>query len=215
MNHWKSSAILVLAVVLHSNQCQALYAPPAFYQLAAGSDLIVLGRIVALSDSTFSLAVEEVLVGECPDTILRIARFQDWTCSARWKPYALGQREIAFLCRRGSGYRTNSPGAEGEWEVIGDHVACAYMGTYFRPSLESIDLMLPLEAVVYALKDFGTCFRIEGGQPGYKEKIVKLCKAREIENLVRRSKVHKYLVETMRAAQKSPFPGGTLCALDR
>lgn len=157
MNSWKCPVLLIAVLLLHSSPCGALYAPPAFHQLATGSDLVVLGRIVSLSNDTFSLAIEEVLVGACPDTVLQVVRFKDWTCSRRWQPYAIGQREIAFLCRSGSRYRTNSPGAEGEWQVIDDHVTCSYLPMEFMqkkyPALPTLDRILPLNLVVSAIKD--------------------------------------------------------------
>jgi hypothetical protein len=220
----KLLAIAMVTIMLHSSPCMALYAPPAFYQLAAGSDLVVLGRIVALDDSTFTLAVDDLLVGTSSDTLLRVARFEDWTCSSRWLPYAVGQREIAFLCRSGPGYRTNSAGAEGEWQIRGDKVTCAYFpSTFALPSVKSLDTVLPLKLVVSALKDFGACVRIDtewlparkegnmGFPPSYKETVVVLCDSTTIDHLANRSKVHKYLVDTWRTPKERAFGDGIPC----
>jgi hypothetical protein len=117
---------LAAAAMLQSVPSAADYLPPTLLQLAAGSDLVVLGRIVALDKSTFTLYIEETLVGTAPDSRVRVSRFQDWACSTRWQPYAIGQREIVFLCRSEAGYRINSAGAEGEWPIAGDRVTCAY-----------------------------------------------------------------------------------------
>jgi hypothetical protein len=211
---------LVAAAMLHSVPSGADYLPPTLLQLVAGSDLIVLGRIVAVDQSTFTLSVEEALVGTATDSLVEVSRFQDWACSTRWQPYAVGQREIAFLCRKGTGYRTNSPGAEGEWQITGNRVTCAY---YAPPGIQSPANVLPLKSVTPALKDFGACVRIdskpprvEGGLPLPPEyrRIIEVCDYWEqILALATRSEMHKYLVETLRATYTKG--GYVLCSCCR
>jgi len=219
MRSWTS--IFLALVFQNAGQAAAVYSPLAFYQLAAGSDLVVLGRIVSVSDSTFSLAVEDVLVGAAPEAELQIRRFKDWTCSQRWLPYAIGQREIAFLCRRESGYRTNSGGSEGEWQIIGSEINCDYMSSeYSHPEVEILERALPLALVVSAIRDFGACVRIDAdwrsrkeGGPSYKETIVELCDAPAIDALAERSEVHRYLIDSLRAAQSKRFGAPISCGL--
>lgn len=214
-------AVWLVVMLLFPVPSLADYLPPTLLQLAAGSDLVVVGRIVALDKSTFTLLVEETLVGTAADSRIRVARFQDWACSVRWQPYAIGQREIAFLCRNKGRYRTNSPGAEGEWPISGDQVTCAYY--HPSPEIRSPGNVLPLEMVTSALKDFGACVRIDskppkpyGGDglplpPDYR-RIIEVCDHWEqILPLATRSAMHKYLVEMLRA-NYTTFRGIVLCS---
>jgi len=61
--------------------------------------VVVLGDIVNVDEKSFTLLVREILAGSEAATELEVVRFIDWTCSHRWKPYAVGQGEIAFLHR--------------------------------------------------------------------------------------------------------------------
>jgi hypothetical protein len=196
------------------------YLSPTLLQLAAGSDLVVVGRIVALDNSTFMLSVEETLAGTTADSLVRVARFQDWACSTRWQPYAIGQREIAFLCWNEGGYRTNGPGAEGEWPITGDRVTCAYY--HPSPEIRRPGTVLPLEMVTSALKDFAVCVRIDSKPPRpygdelplppeYR-KVIEACDYWEqILPLAKRSAMHRYLVEMLRA-NYTTRRGVTLCS---
>lgn len=199
LRRWGPS-LAVIAMLLNADPCAAYYTPPTFYELVAGSHVVVLGRIVALSDSTYSLAVEEVLVGTAPDTLANVRRFKDWACSQRWLPYAVGQREIAFLRRTASGYRTNSGGAEGEWQVTGDQVTCAYRRIQ---KIAGPPMVLGLKSVATAMRDFGACVRIHRELPSrYRATTtVESCDSESMGNLAKRSAIHRYLIETLKAAQ--------------
>src|SRR5262245_8547156 len=104
------------------------YGPPPFHVLAGAADLVVVGTIVGLSDSTFTLRIEETLAGSWSSRDVTALKHTDWTCSYRWKPYQLGQREIAFLTRvqpeeghaAAATFRPMSDGDEGEGEIVGD-----------------------------------------------------------------------------------------------
>jgi hypothetical protein len=221
-------AFLVVAVLLlHPKACAAGWPViPAFYQLAAGSDLVVLGRIVALEDSTFTLAVEEVLVGASSDSLVQAVRHQEISVQSGYRslPYAIGQREIAFLCDCGPYYRTNR--AEGEWLITGNLVTTPYVGHQRALRwVKGLDQVLDLDVVVSALKDFGACVRIdyewfpsEEGKPigsiwRCREIVVKMCDSKTLGHLAARSRVHRFLFETSSiAAQEKTFAPPVPCA---
>ena len=93
------------------------------HELFAMADCIVLGSIEALAEKTFDLKVEEWLVGEPSGPTLRLARFVDWTCAARWGEYRVGQHVLLFV----HGGRAMGAGDEGDWPVVKDEVLIPYL----------------------------------------------------------------------------------------
>lgn len=87
------------------------YVPLDPAQLILRADLIVEGVITHAdkpratmtftanpSKTTFTIRVEEVLVGKKPDgQDLQVHEFEDWTCAQRYAPYQPGQRAIFHL----------------------------------------------------------------------------------------------------------------------
>jgi hypothetical protein len=84
--------LLLTAGLVAAATVTGFYVPPALYQLAGGSDLVVYGRITAVSDSTFTMSIDELLVGDWPDSLVGVARFRDWTCSHRREPSGQDER---------------------------------------------------------------------------------------------------------------------------
>lgn len=98
------------------------YSPPPLNDLVLASDAIVVGEIVALGSDTFTLRVDEVVAGQVSSPRIEVERFVDWTCAARWAPYATGQRALIFLNARGPRWQIRSAGGEGEMPLVGDRV---------------------------------------------------------------------------------------------
>lgn len=113
-------ALLGLALAsaaLATATARADYSPPAIEDLVLASDAIVTGRIVALGPDTFTLDVREVVAGTASARI-EVRRFADWTCAARWAPYAAGQEVLLFLDRGDRGlFEIRSAGGEGEMPI--------------------------------------------------------------------------------------------------
>lgn len=211
--------LLTAAAATVSQSALADYIPPSAHDLAGLSAAIVLGHIVEVDSRTFTLRADEVLAGTVDGSILVIERFEDWTCSKRWKPYAAGQREVVFLDElapgsshaAGARYRLRSGGTEAEWEVREDHVAI--MG--FRvPGIETSDdkehmgqwQWLPLQPVLDALRTYRQCFSVAADSSGvrWKQVVRVLCDQPDVNSFRGRSVFHDYLATTsLEAASKS------------
>jgi hypothetical protein len=151
----------LLALALNAS---ARYLPPTLQVLAGASDFIVIGAIVQLDAETFELRADEVLAGEAPPGKLIVQRFEDWACASRWKPYAVGQRVIAFLRRPAEKgpFTLMSAGSEAEWEIqdaIVNSPGYAITG-YSQNKPEEYWQRLPLADVRDAFRRYRTCFSV-------------------------------------------------------
>lgn len=193
----------------------AKYVPPRFYDLAGQSAVVVLGEVVKVDSKTFTLRPDEVLAGSAVVVPLVIVRFQDWTCSHRWKPYAAGQHEVAFLDElppdqarpTGARYRLRSAGDEAEWEIRGDQVSVQGFrvpGGVVYDEGEHPGQWLPLHAVLDALRTYRHCFSVSPAPSGdwWKHKVRVLCEGQAIEAFRGRSVVHEYLTKTSLEASR-------------
>lgn len=199
----KALALGVLLALAAAATAVAEYFPPPFFVLVGRSDLIVVGTIVKVSPETFTLRVEEVLAGFDRSKEIEVVRFEDWTCSVRWKPYEVGQREVAFLYeleedeahRTGAKYGTMSAGDEGEWEILGREISVQGFqvpgGRIFYQG-EHPGQWLPLDLVLDAIRGFRRCFSVvEGSSQWGKARLT--CTATELSTYRSRSQVHAYL----------------------
>ena len=111
----------------------AAYRHQGFGALYTGADAIVLGEIVAVADETYSVRIDEVLrastsASVAASHIIKVQRFHNWKCAARWKAYAKGQRLLLFLGCSGENHSSarvwHALGAavEGEMPIEGGFV---------------------------------------------------------------------------------------------
>ena len=210
--------VALLATIILATAALALakYVPPRFHDLAGLSDAVVLGTIARVDAETFTLRPEEVLSGAVAPGDLVILRFENWTCSHRWKPYAVGQREIAFLQtlsiddrrRSHAAYRLRSSGDEAEWEIAAGKVSVQGFrvpGGVVHDEGEHPGQWLPLDDVLDALRTYRRCFSVRhdpAGKPWELEVDV-LCDAAALQTFRRRSTVHEYLAaRSLEASRK-------------
>lgn len=200
----KASLLALLAAFAAVTTAVADYSPPPFFVLAGRSDLIVVGTIVKVSPKTFTLRVEEVLAGSDRSKEIEVLKFEDWTCSVRWKPYKAGQREVAFFYelngreaqKVGAKYRTMSAGDEGEWEIRGREISVQGFlipgGRVFNQG-EHPGQWLPSDIVLDAIRRFHRCFSVSAGENTWESKARLTCSAAELSIYRSRSPVHAYL----------------------
>lgn len=205
------TSALALGMLALATDAVARYKPPAFHDLAGASDLIVVGTIVRLSDSTFTLQIEEVLAGTWPDARVTALRHVDWTCSRRWRPYEVGQREIAFLRRLAVGaagsseapFRTMSPGDEGEWEIRDGRVSVQGFripgGEVFNDG-EHPGQWVSSDLVRDALRTYRQLY-VFTPSPGGRYEIGRRVSGAAFAEFSARSFVHRYLVATTEDAR--------------
>lgn len=187
----------------------ALYAPPDLEDLIGYSDLILLGEITDVKQSTFVLRIEEVLAGDFQAPQIEIKKFKDWTCSRRWTAYSVGQREIVFLeknsnqqnAKKLDQYVLRSAGSESEWPVDNE---LAYThgyglwegsrdvsyGTMHAPAVKQSE-------VLSAIRDYRKCFKMAKMKPnsGRVDKIEVICSPEALSRYESSSEFHKVLSE--------------------
>jgi hypothetical protein len=217
-----TAVLLTLAILESATVAEGKYDPPEFFELAGLADVIVRGEIVKVNEKSFTLRVSETLAGREDATELDVLQFVDWTCAHRWKPYAVGQEEVAFLRRldekerreTGARFALLSSGDEGEWEIVGSEVSVQGFrvpGGRLDDQGEHPGQWLPLDVVLDAIRHYRSCFSVHGD---YRNREVrKLCATHELEQYRRRSTVHAYLVQTSEeeiAAYVAPPTSGPL-----
>jgi hypothetical protein len=194
------TGLALILAFLNTEPAAAKYIPPPFYQLAL-ADLVLVGEITDLRYRTFILRIDEVLGGTYNRSQIEIPKFKDWTCAIRWKPYRVGQHEIVFLrSETGGSYSLISAGDEGEWEIQGDTV----ISLGFRiPGIAESGISehpgqtLQLADVRNAIREFRGCFAIkEGDEEKWNPRLNQHCTADFLEEIAKRSIVHRYLIDT-------------------
>lgn len=215
----KTVVLVVLALLESATVAEAKYSPPQFFELVGLADVIVRGEIVNVNEQSFTLRVDEILAGHEDAKEVDVLQFVDWTCSHRWKPYAVGQEEVAFLRRlddkemreTGANFALLSAGDEAEWEIVGSEISVQGFrvpGGRVDDQGEHPGQWLPLDIVLDAIRHYRSCFSVQGGR---NQEVRKLCATRDLEQYRRRSMVHDYLVqaseEEIAAYVPPPTPG--------
>jgi len=156
------AALLLILGALHG---APEYRRLRLHEVAVLADRVVVGRIEHLQDATYDLAVEQTLVG-APQASLRIVQFGNWTCAARYAPYAVGQRVLLFL----RGDRALGAGDEGEMPMVGEGALVPYAvrgsrlveravhGDSFEAS------WVPLADIASVLEDYRASFVFQPGE---------------------------------------------------
>lgn len=192
-------SLLSLGLLALVPSAAARYLPPSLHVLAGASDLIVVGTIVQLDAETFELRADEVLAGEAPTGKLIVKRFEDWTCASRWKPYAVGQREIAFLRRPAEKgpFTLMSAGSEAEWEVQDAVVKVPGFAITGYPQATPDDYWqhLPLARVSDAFRRYRVCFSVTHS-PQRGTAVRRQCDDATLLAYRDRSPVHAFLART-------------------
>lgn len=201
----------MIAILAVQSPAHASYIAIDFTRLCGWAELIVVGEIVELTEESFTLRIDAILKVEARSKTIEIRKFKDWTCAHRWcshegdthssKPYAIGQREIAFLSRSEKGesiWGVIGSGDEGEWEIQGDRVAVqgrALESFESFPSSEHRGHWVPLEDALDVIREFGACFAVTAASATSWSVDVRItCPAARLEELSSRSLLHRRLL---------------------
>ena len=112
--------ILILFALFFCSFIKAKYLPTPLWEMALTADKIVYGEITELHENDYTLKIISNATND--SGTIKIQRFKDWTCAARWTPYAKGQKVVVFLEKRENVYHIMSGGGEGEMEVMNENV---------------------------------------------------------------------------------------------
>jgi len=186
--------------------------PPELYELIGSADLVVAGTIIEVQETHFVLRFDEVLAGQAEAKVVVVRKFVDWACATRSKPYAVGQKEVAFLIRPdsrrpsvGEDFILMSAGAEAEWEIFGDTVvATGYpIDGYDAAPAGQAGQELPLKAVLNAIRRYRTCFAVEGWFGAGHRSIEQICDEKKLRAYRAGSPFHRHLVAISEVAIKA------------
>jgi len=90
------------------------YEPMSLPSLIGLADLVIVGQVTEVSDSTFDFQVDEVLVNEYPRESIIVAKFSPPEIFApRAMPYTAGQRFVLFL------EKSEGDSVDLAWKVLG------------------------------------------------------------------------------------------------
>jgi hypothetical protein len=108
--------LTVAAALLPPTAARADFAPIPFGERITGAAVIAVGRIERLRPRDYDLRVESALAGAGAEAgrVLSVTRFSDWTCAARPRPYAEGERVLVFLEKSDGAWASMGAGCEGE-----------------------------------------------------------------------------------------------------
>lgn len=99
------------------------------------ADVIVLGEIVAVQESTVVVEVDRRLKGEVMEECLIVEQFRDWTCASRWGKYEIGQKAVYCLRKLAlNKFGVIGAGNEGEFPIVDSSV---YFLTYISSNTYS------------------------------------------------------------------------------
>jgi hypothetical protein len=201
---------LALGVVLIAGLARADYQPLPLTELFAGSDLVALGTIAAVDESTFLVKDYNVLFGAAPSAPLMVKRFRDWSGNARWAPYRVGQKVLLFLAAAGDKapagepvWRIRGRGGEGEMPVEDGFVYCQglYLEGFARRTHDVQQGALQgyrfvLEDFLSALQGYNRCYRLSVQECKRRTvSIQRVCDGQALERYRERSPLQRYLVE--------------------
>ena len=84
----------ILFIICHFNM-KADFEPTALHELIINAEKIVYGKIVDLDSTHFKIKIKGSITGE--SGILKVKKFENWTCAWRWTEYKKGQNLLLFL----------------------------------------------------------------------------------------------------------------------
>jgi len=125
----KHILFLLLLFSICSQKLKADYMPLSLPDMIMMSELIVVGTIQFTDSAFFTLEIEQKVYGNYSEKSVRVKKFVDFSCAARWMPYAAGQKVLLFLDRNDAQeWVILSDGGEGELPVDNDNV---YLSSWY------------------------------------------------------------------------------------
>lgn len=124
----RAALLLGTALAASIRGAGADYSPIPLPVLFDCSEAIVLGTIGEVREADFDLEVGRTIAGAPLGRVVRVRKFEDWTCAARWTPYRTGQRAVFFLAELQADagkprvFRVLGSGNEGEMPIVDGRV---------------------------------------------------------------------------------------------
>ena len=157
----------LLLLLWTASPATARYIPPTLFNMLWASDLVASGTISEVREHTFVLTLDHVMAGTETRPSVVLPRFQNWACSSRWQPYAVGQKVLIFanaVEADSHDYELRSPGAEGEHPIVNGRVLVHGYGlSDGQPQALGILPAYPVavETFAHAVRKLRRCFGSE------------------------------------------------------
>ncbi len=113
------SICFILFILCHFN-LRADYEPTALHELIINAEKIVYGEIIDLDSTHFEIKIDGSITGE--SGILKVRKFENWTCAWRWTEYKKGQNLLLFLNTWNSDLVSMGAGNEGELPISNNEI---------------------------------------------------------------------------------------------
>jgi hypothetical protein len=163
--------ILLAAFLLVSFATQAQYMKKDVWELAAGSDLVIQGKITQAQQGLpkITLTIEDVISGTFEGTTIEFGKFINTKMAKRWAKYAEGEGLIVFLKLVDDKYEIIGEGGEGEKLVMSEEVYLDGRGgalwnkfTYhpLQPTGQIYAEKVNLAEFKAAVKEYKACFEV-------------------------------------------------------
>ncbi len=88
---------VTILFLFFSSICQAKYSPLMLSQLIDDAKLIGNVEIIKIDEKQIIVKFSEFFKGSSKNKILKINKFENWTCATRWAAYKVGQKELIFV----------------------------------------------------------------------------------------------------------------------
>jgi hypothetical protein len=162
------SLLLILLVVCTAASAQTR--KWEIYELNAAADLVLRGKISALTGSTYTFEISNVVAGAYSEKDITIQRFKDTKTVKRWGKYVVGEEMLVFIKKEGDLYHVLGDNGEGEKFIYGveiylDGRGGALKNTYgyhaVNAKLNIYSEKAMVAEFVTAIKDTKSCLTIE------------------------------------------------------
>jgi len=74
------------------------YSPKELYEMVIKADKIVYGEVISFDSNYYFLKISGSLTNDTG--IIKVRRFENWTCAHRWANYEVCQKLLLFLVFR-------------------------------------------------------------------------------------------------------------------
>ncbi|HHG85471.1 MAG TPA: hypothetical protein ENJ82_12060 [Bacteroidetes bacterium] len=202
--------ILLIALLIASSSF-GQYRKMQVFELAAGADLIVKGKISLIKGGYFTLDIKEVLAGDYKGSEVKIKRFKNYKGVKRWAKYQEDEDLFLFLRKGGTSFEIMGLGGEGEKLIMANEVFLDSRGEGvknrfgYQPMLLQGNIYaekLDLPDFEDAVRGFRACFSVS-----YKEVITKdgeawkepltqkICEDKELDTYRAKSWIHDTMAQ--------------------
>lgn len=146
---------LLIALLLTGSLCAAKKRQMRIEDVMLKADLIVVGEIVQVGDTTYVFHVLETIHGDTSLHMIDVDAWKEWTCDWRDFKVKKGQRLVLLLGKEGAHYRPINA-STGEIPIVNDSIVLRHE---VRVPGEDHPYHLPLQEFTAGARTLRSCCR--------------------------------------------------------